>query len=245
MLQASLIVVGGEATDHEIRLELPATIGRGREASVLVQHSLVSRLHCELFERDGRLFVRDLQSLNGTYVNNFRIAEEEPLLPDQLLTLGNITFRAKYALAEQPASSCPAARNGAHAGATHVPGEPAASPIAQTVAARHASRPERVATAADLARTVAQPSRENAASVFGVPDLGLNPEKAVSASALHDLPASGHAVSFVGGIEAAEAPPRREIDTDEIDLGQAAAVKADGVRPDESALLNFIRRQPR
>lgn len=241
MLQASLIVVGGEATDHEIKLDLPATIGRGREAGVQVQHSLVSRIHCELFERDGRLFVRDLQSLNGTYVNNFRIVDEEPLLPDQLLTLGNITFRAKYQPAEQPAVARPSARNGVHA----LPVERAASPIARTVAASRPSQPERAVSAADLTRTVAHPAREPAASVLSAPDLGLSPEKSISASALHDLPASGPAVSFVGGIKAPEASPRQEIDTDEIDLGQAAALKAESIQPNDSALLDFIRRQPR
>ena len=61
-----------------------------------VSHALVSRQHTEIFERDGRLFVRDLGSLNGTFVNNKRINDEQPLDPDQLLTLGNTTFRAVY-----------------------------------------------------------------------------------------------------------------------------------------------------
>ncbi len=98
MLKARLIVVGGEAANREIEMTQPAIIGRGRECTIRVQHSLVSRLHCEILEREGRLFVRDLQSLNGTFVNNFRIQEEEPLMPEQLLTIGNITFRVAYDL---------------------------------------------------------------------------------------------------------------------------------------------------
>ena len=60
---------------------------------------MVSRQHTEVFERDGKLFVRDLGSLNGTFVNNLKIDDETLLGPNQLLTLGNVTFRAVYEVA--------------------------------------------------------------------------------------------------------------------------------------------------
>lgn len=96
MLKAKLVVVGGDAKKTEIRLHLPTIIGRGKEAGLTVPHALVSRQHAEIFEQDGRLLVRDLGSLNGTYINSTRIEGEQQLDPNQLLTLGNITFRAVY-----------------------------------------------------------------------------------------------------------------------------------------------------
>ena len=100
MLSVKLVVVGGEAKTKELQLKLPTTIGRGREGVTLtLPHKLVSRKHTELFEQEGQLFVKDLGSLNGTYVNNKRIAERTPLKPNELLTLGNVTFRAVYDLA--------------------------------------------------------------------------------------------------------------------------------------------------
>ena len=101
MLEAKLVVVGGDAKSTEVRLKLPTIIGRGKEANLTVPHALVSRQHTELFEKDGHLFVKDLGSLNGTFVNNLKIEAETVLEPNQLLTLGNITFRAVY---EIPAS---------------------------------------------------------------------------------------------------------------------------------------------
>ncbi len=96
MLDAKLVVVGGDAKAAEVRLKLPTIIGRGKEAGLTVPHALVSRRHTEIFEQDGGLYVRDLGSLNGTFVNNLRIENDQPLEPNQLLTLGNVTFRAVY-----------------------------------------------------------------------------------------------------------------------------------------------------
>jgi len=100
MLEAKLVVVGGEAKQAEVRLKvLPTIIGRAREATLTLPHPLVSRKHCEILEENGRLYVKDLGSLNGTYVNNERIDGQQLLDPEQLLTLGNVTFRAVYELA--------------------------------------------------------------------------------------------------------------------------------------------------
>ena len=103
-LNAKLAVVGGDVKTTEIALRLPATIGRGKGQSIILPHPLVSRQHCELFEADGVLMVRDLGSLNGTFVNNEKITEA-PLPPGDLLTVGTVTFRAVYEAEAAPASS--------------------------------------------------------------------------------------------------------------------------------------------
>jgi predicted component of type VI protein secretion system len=95
-MKVKLIVVGGDAKAAEIKLKLPAVIGRGREANLTLPHPLVSRKHCELFEHAGKLCVRDLGSLNGTYINNERIADSTLLPSGDLLTVGSVTFRAVY-----------------------------------------------------------------------------------------------------------------------------------------------------
>ncbi|MDA8563626.1 FHA domain-containing protein [Mariniblastus sp.] len=102
MLNAKLMVVGGDAKPSEIQLRLPTVIGRGREATLTLPHPLVSRQHTEIFEQDGRLMVRDLGSLNGTFVNNQKIESDQVLEPNQLLTLGNVTFRAVYEVTDEP-----------------------------------------------------------------------------------------------------------------------------------------------
>ena len=90
-----MIVVGGKATKGKIDLKLPTLIGRSREAQLTVAHPMISRRHCEIYEVDGLLMIRDLGSLNGTVVGGQRISES-PLCPDNEFTVGPLTFRAEY-----------------------------------------------------------------------------------------------------------------------------------------------------
>ncbi len=96
-MQAKLRVIGGEEQTRQIELHLPAIVGRSRTTDITLFHPLVSRQHCEIFEAEGRLMVRDLGSLNGTFVGELRLAEEAVLLePGERLTVGCITLLADY-----------------------------------------------------------------------------------------------------------------------------------------------------
>ena len=78
--------------DSEVILDmLPVTIGRGAEASIQVRDRWASRLNCEIGEVDGTLFVRDLESRNGTLVNGEHVTESVLHFGDHL-TIGTSTF---------------------------------------------------------------------------------------------------------------------------------------------------------
>ena len=94
-MEAKLIVIGGKANKSEVVLKLPTTIGRSRSADLTVAHPKVSRQHCQIFERDGVLVVRDNESLNGTFIDNEKITEAI-LKPGDKLTVGPLTFVAVY-----------------------------------------------------------------------------------------------------------------------------------------------------
>ncbi len=97
-MEAKLVVVAGDSQASQYDLHLPAVIGRSRSTDLRLGHPLISRQHCEVFEAEGTLMVRDLGSLNGTYVGDTRIAEQAmPVQPGELLTIGPVTFRAEYA----------------------------------------------------------------------------------------------------------------------------------------------------
>lgn len=95
-MQAKLVVVGGDVKATEIRLRLPAVVGRGKGVTLTVPHPLVSRRHCELFEQEGVLMVRDLESLNGTFVGNQKVVGTAPVPAGELLTVATVNFRVDY-----------------------------------------------------------------------------------------------------------------------------------------------------
>lgn len=94
-MEVKLTVVGGKANKREVVINLPATIGRSRDADLTVGHRMVSRKHCETYLDDGVMMIRDVGSLNGTYVKGRRV-RSAPLLPGAKFTIGPITFRVHY-----------------------------------------------------------------------------------------------------------------------------------------------------
>lgn len=94
-MEAKLVVVNPTIQPGEYSVTLPVTIGRGAEAGLQLQYPLISREHCQLFLDRGRLYVRDLGSLNGTFVGGERI-ETAPLHSGELLTVGAVTLRAVF-----------------------------------------------------------------------------------------------------------------------------------------------------
>jgi hypothetical protein len=69
------------------------TIGRATGAQFVVDAPLVSRVHCRLtLSPAGELTVEDLDSTNGTFVNEQRVDAPTPLRPADTLTVGRVRF---------------------------------------------------------------------------------------------------------------------------------------------------------
>lgn len=98
-MQVKLVVVAGTSKSGEITVKPPMTFGRSRDADLTLRHALISRKHCEISESNGQLIVRDLGSLNGTFVGGQRI-NEAPLRNGDELIVGSVTFRVQISGAE-------------------------------------------------------------------------------------------------------------------------------------------------
>jgi pilus assembly protein CpaF len=118
-----------------LRLPHPRCIvGRGSDCGVSVQGWKVSRHHAEIFVSNERVFVRDLGSTFGTFVNDQKIDDTRPLEADDELRVGTSAFNVKWdsELPRPPAVAgaakvAPPARAGAPAPA---PVSPAPAPPA-------------------------------------------------------------------------------------------------------------------
>jgi pSer/pThr/pTyr-binding forkhead associated (FHA) protein len=69
------------------------TLGRATRADFILDAALVSRLHCRFTVRaSGELEVEDLQSTNGTYVNEKRV-RKAPLSQVDLVRIGRVKLK--------------------------------------------------------------------------------------------------------------------------------------------------------
>ena len=78
------------------RLDAPVLIvGRGLECDVVLTDAAVSRRHCRLICRPPHVWVEDLGSRNGTWVEGHRIRpfEPRPLSPGTVLIVGRVRLR--------------------------------------------------------------------------------------------------------------------------------------------------------
>jgi pSer/pThr/pTyr-binding forkhead associated (FHA) protein len=64
------------------------TIGRSPQCDVVVDESGVSRHHCRLIQADQGIFLEDLSSQNGTYLNGRRIASRVAVCRADAIRLG-------------------------------------------------------------------------------------------------------------------------------------------------------------
>ena len=76
-----LVISGGIWDGLKIRLNpRPSVIGRHTNSDILIEESTVSRQHALIIETPHGVALRDLHSVNGTYVNDRNIGTEEHLL---------------------------------------------------------------------------------------------------------------------------------------------------------------------
>ena len=90
---AKLVILTQGMTDraHELKADR-TTIGRVEDNMFQIAEPSVSSHHCEVLLRGIDVVIKDLDSTNGTFINNQKIGESV-LQPGQTLRLGNVELR--------------------------------------------------------------------------------------------------------------------------------------------------------
>jgi len=86
------IVEPESAAGQVIELPDEVTVGRAPGCGVRVDDAYTSSLHARLARRDGALWVEDLGSTNGTWVNAQRVTAPTKLGRGDLLQVGGTVF---------------------------------------------------------------------------------------------------------------------------------------------------------
>jgi adenylate cyclase len=101
---ARLILLTAEG-QQAIELRPINSLGRHPNNSIQLLDKIVSKEHCIVEQRDGMFILRDLGSLNGTYINGERVRGEQLLRHGDEITLGST--RARYDDGTQPLPPVP------------------------------------------------------------------------------------------------------------------------------------------
>ena len=102
--------------------DLEMTLGRHSESNIVLSGAGISRHHARLVQANGMLFIEDVGSSGGTYVNGERIEAMTPLEENDIVAIGDNTLRIQDAASEGDA-------------AAEIPAEPASpEPVAEAPA---------------------------------------------------------------------------------------------------------------
>lgn len=74
--------VTGDLAGQEISIERDMLVGRHQSADIVLQQAEISRKHAAFLLKEQALWVQDLNSSNGTFVNDARLENAEALLQD-------------------------------------------------------------------------------------------------------------------------------------------------------------------
>lgn len=84
---------GDKLEQRHVVTPLGLTIGRTPPADIILHDSKVSRAHCMIEMRDDQLYVIDMNSTNGTYVDGVRVKGAGPLPVGSVLKVGSYSLQ--------------------------------------------------------------------------------------------------------------------------------------------------------
>lgn len=107
--------VTGDLAGQEISIERDMLVGRHQSADIVLQQAEISRKHAAFLLKEQALWVQDLNSSNGTFVNDARLENAEALLQDgDIVQFAGLKFAvlqpAEAAAAEAQPEAAAAAR---------------------------------------------------------------------------------------------------------------------------------------
>ena len=98
-----VVIRGGTRKIVPIR-QNEAILGRGQGNTVRIPSAEVSRQHCRLSQKQGLVRLRDLGSVNGTFLNGQKIRQEEIVRPGDSIDVGPVNFVVEYELTPEALS---------------------------------------------------------------------------------------------------------------------------------------------
>ncbi|TCH63232.1 FHA domain-containing protein [Acinetobacter sp. ANC 4862] len=84
--------ITGELTGQEISIDRDMLVGRHQSADIVLQAGEISRKHAAFLLKEQALWLQDLNSSNGTFVNDLRIEHETLLKQGDIIQFASLKF---------------------------------------------------------------------------------------------------------------------------------------------------------
>ena len=95
MPKLTVLTEGIEPTSFELAKEV-TSVGRVEGNDIVLDHQSVSGSHGELVLRGQDVYIRDLGSTNGSYIDGSKVAES-PVQPGEVITFGEVQLKLEGA----------------------------------------------------------------------------------------------------------------------------------------------------
>jgi FHA domain len=94
-VQPRLVVVAAMGHDPGTMLDLAGgvTLGRSDGAEIIVEDQYASSNHARIYERGEFMYIEDMGSTNGTYLNGQQLRSSERLNPSDVIRIGDTEYR--------------------------------------------------------------------------------------------------------------------------------------------------------
>ncbi|MFC0042471.1 FHA domain-containing protein FhaB/FipA [Actinomadura rayongensis] len=91
-----LVVVQGERAGTVIDLtDVPVTIGRAHDATLVLTDDYASSRHARIYAQNGQWIVEDLGSTNGTYLGRTKVTRPMPIPPGVPVRIGKTVIELR------------------------------------------------------------------------------------------------------------------------------------------------------
>jgi pSer/pThr/pTyr-binding forkhead associated (FHA) protein len=239
-MKLSLVVLTpGKMQGQALEIKLAQfLVGRDPQCHLRPASALISKRHCALLQRDGKVFVRDFDSTNGTAVNDQPVKGEVELHHDDQLKIGPLLFGVRIEATSPvnrptppPPTRAPVTKTAKpdEAPATAAPAKPSVS--APTPAPATAPKPEPAAASSgsgddDIAAMLLSLQDDGPTSA------GLTSNDVPEGSTVHDLTVSPEML----------AAAKAEKDKKEGDAAKAKAAAANTSSAAKTILEKYMKR---
>jgi predicted component of type VI protein secretion system len=172
-MKLSLVVLTpGQQQGKALEIKLPQfLVGRDPQCHLRPASPLISKRHCAVLQRDGKVLLRDFDSTNGTFVNEQPVKGEVELKNADRLKIGPILLEVRID------ASAPAAPEVAMAPASPPVNRPTPAPPTRAVGAKAAPKP----ASATPAPPTKAPAAESAAAAETPPPATEKPAETATA----------------------------------------------------------------